>query len=85
MVKIRFLSLKVVVAKAMDFASYFLCLPSGGEFREIQVDSHKCIQRNTGGFPQMHSQNVFLGDRFANSATYWARQGSVEEGRWQSV
>ena len=43
MVKIRFLSLKVVVAKAMDFASYFLCLPSGGEFREIQVDSHKCL------------------------------------------
>lgn len=45
MVKIRFLSLKVVVAKAMDFASYFLCLPSGGEFREIQVDSHKCIPK----------------------------------------
>ena len=43
MVKIRFLSLKVLVAKAMDFASYFLCLPSGGEFREIQVDSHKCL------------------------------------------
>lgn len=43
MVKIRFLSLKVVVAKAMDFASYFLCLLSGGELREIQVDSHKCL------------------------------------------
>ena len=44
MVKIRFLSQKVlVVAKAMDFASYFLCLPSGGEFGEIQVDSHKWV------------------------------------------
>lgn len=40
------------------------------------------IQRNTGRVPQMP---VFLEDRFANSATYWARQGSVEEWRWQSV
>lgn len=44
MVKIGFLSLKALaVAKAMDSASYFLCLPSGGEFGEIQVDSHKCL------------------------------------------